>query len=82
MVEEITRIVERARKWPESCRVTLARKPLETVEAEDEPIPEPPPVPRGRPVSEWIGLGAGSGPPPTDEEVKRWTHEHRMEKYG
>ena len=33
-------------------------------------------------VKSLIGLAAGEKPPPTDEEVRRWIDEHRMEKYG
>ena len=33
-------------------------------------------------VRSLIGLAAGDRPPPTDEEVKQWIDEHRMEKYG
>ena len=37
---------------------------------------------RGSPVKSLIGLAAGSGPPPTDDDVDRWLAERRLEKYG
>ena len=37
---------------------------------------------KGTPANQLLGIGAGEGPPPDDETVKRWIHEHRMEKYG
>jgi hypothetical protein len=33
-------------------------------------------------VEELIGLGAGSGTPPTDQQVRQWIEEGRLEKYG
>jgi len=66
-------------------RVSLARMILETVETPTMPSPaltQTAPSRRGKPVESLIGLGAGSGPPPSDELVRQWIDEHRMEKYG
>ena len=38
---------------------------------------------RGVPAAAVLGIGAGTAsPPPDDETVKQWIHEHRTEKYG
>jgi hypothetical protein len=35
-----------------------------------------------RMLAQAIGLGRGNGSPPTDEEVRRWLEERRLDKYG
>jgi hypothetical protein len=58
---------------------------LETVEPR-EALGQTPehgePLRRGKPIELLIGLGAGSGLPPSDSLVRQWMDEHRMEKYG
>jgi hypothetical protein len=62
-------------------RIALARRILETVER--SPVaPEKGGKCRGKPAEALVGIGAGNGPPPTDEDVRQWLTEHRMEKYG
>jgi hypothetical protein len=56
----------------------LARRILDAVDAADTSAP----ATRGKPVSALIGLGAGAGEPPSDETVRQWIDEHRVEKYG
>jgi len=81
-VQELTQVWEQVKNWPARLQIPLARRILDTVDAvESAPAPEPP-AKRGRPVAELIGLGAGSGPPPSDEQVRQWIEEHRTEKYG
>ncbi len=75
--DELAAVLDRVQTWPRELRITLAHRILEMVVRE-----QPRPVPRGRPAEELIGLGAGSGPPPDDEQVKRWIDEYRMQKYG
>ncbi len=33
-------------------------------------------------VSEVLGLAATDAPPPTDDDVRRWLEERRIEKFG
>lgn len=33
-------------------------------------------------LEDLVGIGRGDRPAPTDDEVKRWIDEHRVEKYG
>jgi hypothetical protein len=73
---EIEQIMERVRFWPSDHKLALVRKVLETFDKESRSKP------RGRPVSELIGIGAGKAPPPDDEQVKQWIDDYRMEKYG
>ena len=64
--------------WPARLQVSLARRALDAVDAENASVP----LTRGVPVSELIGMGAGSGEPPSDAQVRQSVDEHRMEKYG
>jgi hypothetical protein len=41
-----------------------------------------PPKKRVKTLEQALGLLATDRPAPTDEEVKQWLDEHRMEKYG
>jgi hypothetical protein len=78
---DLAHLLELVRTWPPDLQVALARRILETM----EPLPaasEQRGTPRGKPVQELIGIGAGGGPPPADEEVRQWIDEHRMEKFG
>ncbi len=83
--QELSDVLETVKHWPPETRVSLARMILETVESpqvlgqtpeHDETLR------RGKPVELLIGLGAGSGPPPSDDLVRQWIDDHRMEKYG
>ncbi len=60
-----------------TLRIALVKYVLDTLD-----VPQAVPVPRGRPVEELIGIGAGASPAPDDAQVKSWIDEHRMEKYG
>jgi len=78
---EIEQVLQRLNSWSANDKLTLVQRVLETLKpsiAQTEHRTRP----RGRPVSELIGLGAGKNPPPDDDQVKEWIHEHRMEKYG
>lgn len=70
-------VLEKIRSWPPEVRLTLAEELLRSLR----------PVVghngcRGVPAEQALGIGAGKGPPPDDETVKRWMEERRMEKYG
>jgi hypothetical protein len=81
---ELTDVLNRVNTWPTTLRITLARRILESLDqAEPEaPSTPPPPKTRGLSAAEVRGLIKTDKPPPDDETVKRWIHEHRMEKYG
>jgi hypothetical protein len=76
--EDLARVWSQVKNWPLRLQVSLARRILDEVDAAQAA----PPVTRGKPVSALIGLGAGGGEPPSDETVRQWLDEHRMEKYG
>ena len=84
-LEDLNSVLETVKGWPPQMRVSLARMILETVESLPMPGQMPAgsePLRRGKPVELLTGLGVGSGPPPSDELVRHWIDEHRMEKYG
>ncbi len=76
--EEMGRVWEQVKAWPVELQVSLACRILDAVDAKGLPAR----APRGKPVADLIGLGAGTGEPPSDETVRRWIDEHRVEKYG
>jgi hypothetical protein len=78
-VQELGRVWEQVKNWAPQLQITLARKILDRVDQAGLTEPRPK---RGSPVAKLIGLGAGSGEPPSDEQVRQWIDEHRMEKYG
>jgi hypothetical protein len=65
------------RAWPPELRLLLAEELLRTLHAAVKAERKP-----GVPAEQVLGIGAGSGPPPDDETVRRWMEEHRAEKYG
>ena len=82
---DVSSVLETVKQWPPQTRVSLARMILETVESPQmaaQEMGQTEPSRRGKPVESLIGLGAGGGPPPSDEMVRQWIDEHRMEKYG
>ena len=70
-------VLRRVLAWPIDARIALARDLLSTIRSE---------VAKQRgtrnTVSRALGLAKGKGAVPSDEEVRRWIDEHRMEKYG
>jgi hypothetical protein len=83
-VDEVTALVERAMALSASSRIVLARRLLQTLEPQPTSLSPASanPNPRGLSAEEMRGLAKSDTPPPDDETVKRWIHEHRMEKYG
>ena len=78
-------VLETVKHWPAEARVALARMTLETVESPQmlgQTSEHGEPLRRGKPVELLIGLGAGSRPPPSDNLVRQWIDEHRVEKFG
>jgi hypothetical protein len=72
-LEDLNSILEKVKDWPPKMRVSLAHMILETVESPQMPgqtLVESEPLRRGKPVESLIGLGAGNGPPPSDEIVR------------
>jgi hypothetical protein len=76
--EELGRVWTQVKHWPARLQVALARRILDAIDTQKAPGPPP----RGLPVSDLVGLAAGSGELPSDEQVRQWIDEHRMEKYG
>lgn len=46
--------------------------------AHENYVPRPPRIT----LADVYGIGNAEHPGPSDEEVKQWLHEHKMEKYG
>jgi hypothetical protein len=74
---EYAAVLEKVRSWPAEMRLTLAEQLLHSLHPEVRTNGR-----RGIPAEQVLGLAAGKGPPPDDETVKQWIHEHRLEKYG
>jgi hypothetical protein len=72
-IDDVLREIE---GWPRADRLSLAMEILR-----ESAAAAPSPAPRDT-LSRALGLARGKGPPPTDEQVKQWIHEHRMRKYG
>jgi hypothetical protein len=74
---EYATVFEKVRSWPPEMRLTLAEDLLRSLHPEVRASDR-----RGVLADQIRGLGAGEGPPPDDDTVKRWIAEHRLEKYG
>lgn len=64
-------------QWPVAQQIALIEDVLKSVSPRIEP-----PRHRQPTIDRAFGLLATDQPAPTDEEVKRWLDEHRVEKYG
>ena len=67
------------RQWTMAQRVALLQDVLKTLTS--EPELDKPRV-RERTLERALRIVPLDREPPTDEEVKQWLDEHRMEKYG
>ncbi|HZS10395.1 MAG TPA: hypothetical protein VFD58_36535 [Blastocatellia bacterium] len=65
------------RQWPTAQRLTLVQEVLKTLASEVEKT-----QPGERTLEQALRLVPLNQPAPTDEEVRQWLDEHRMEKYG
>ena len=70
-------VLKTIRQWPKPQRFMLVQEVLRTLAPEVEQ-----PQRRERTLEQALSVVNLNGPPPTDEEVKQWLGEHRMEKYG
>jgi hypothetical protein len=68
---EYEQILKTVEQWPLEDRLRLAKA-----------LAAPPATSRRPSFSRAYGIARPDRPPPTDEEVKQWIHEHRMRKYG
>ena len=76
---EYDQILRQVKNWPLEWRVSLVQDILLTVVPSREGASA-----RPREVT-WRrarGLLRTAGPAPSDEDVRRWLEEHRLEKYG
>jgi len=83
--QNLTDVLEAVKHWPPDARVSLARMILETVESPatgESAAASSKSSRRGKPVEQLIGIGAGSAAPPSDQQVRHWIDEQRVEKYG
>ena len=71
--ESVLRVVH---TWPAARRYALIQDLLKTIEPREEEGERPDTLRKA------LGLLATGQPAPSDEEVARWLHEHRTEKYG
>lgn len=70
-------VVRQVRTWPAEQRYRLIQDLLRTIHpAADVPSPA------RDTLSEAWGFLKTEAPPPTDEEVRQWLDEARMEKWG
>lgn len=71
--ESVLRVVH---TWPAARRYALIQDLLKTIEPREKDSERP------DTLREALGLLATDQPAPSDEEVARWLHERRTEKYG
>jgi hypothetical protein len=75
--DQINEVLDRVSTWSTAGRIALARRILESLEA--QPLSEPP---RTRSLKDLVGLLKTDAPPPTDEECRKILEEELMKKYG
>ena len=73
-------VLNAVRQWPTTQRFHLVQEVLKTLEPATMRIERP--QRKEKTLDRALGLVNLNGPAPTDEEVKQWLDEHRMEKYG
>jgi hypothetical protein len=74
--KEIAEIFDRVFSLPIHDRARLAHALIDSLSAGEHPKATRPDIASLR------GLLSNGQTPPTDEQVKQWIDEHRMEKYG
>ena len=68
-------VLEVVSRWSDVRRFTLVQDVLKTLEPEKRPHQK-------QTLQQALGLLETTVQPPSDEEVKQWIEDHRMEKYG
>jgi len=73
MTDDVLEVWGKVREWPADMRLSLASKILQSLEH-----------PAGRPktLADLVGIIAGEGPPPSDQEVEQILFEERTRKYS
>jgi hypothetical protein len=74
--EEIDNLLLHVQAWPQEDRVALAYQILRDMRKKT--LEDPP----RHTLAKARGIARGSGPAPTDADVRQWIDEHRMSKYG
>ena len=77
LMNDYEQILEIVRRWPPDQRLLLLRDISQTLSSTRKPLRPP-----RNTLSKALGLLSTKADAPSDEEVKRWGDEHRMEKYG
>jgi hypothetical protein len=67
---ELMDVLDRVRSWPETLRITLAHKILESLDKAEGPSAPPPSISRGFSAAEVHALLKTNRPGPDDETVK------------
>lgn len=73
---ELNDVLDRVKHWPSERRITLARRVLESVEA--NPIPR---RARSSPLKPLVGLLKTDAPPPTDDECRTILEQELIKKH-
>ena len=74
---EYENILKIVREWPTARRFTLVQDLLKTLAPSQES-----PIPKRETLRRALGLLSSDQPAPSDEDIRSWLNEHRMEKYG
>lgn len=78
---EYGEILDRIAGWPPSIRLALLRDVLDTLAPEISSTLRQVPRARRPGLEEVVGLLKTDEPPPTDEQVKQWLEQRRIETY-
>ena len=70
-------VLKTIHEWPASQRIILLQDVLKTLTAGVERT-----GPRKATLDEALGLLATDGLAPSDDDIQRWLHERRMEKFA
>lgn len=74
--DDFQSVLKTVSSWPADQRASLAHALLQSLSTSD-------PSSRKKPtLDEIVGIARGTGPAPTDAQVKQWLDEHRMRKHG
>ncbi len=68
-------VLEVVSRWSDVRRFTFVQDVLKTLEPETRPHQK-------QTLQQALGLLETTSQPPSDEEVKQWLEDHRVEKYG